>query len=139
MSPSINNTLAPISARALPRLLTTVVLHCMGCELVTTSTWGRSPLRAERMDANVLRNDSDRHEDACSRTALSTRSFPLGELKNPNADRLRAPSSGIAPSAGNTRYVPPSPGACRATGFGSRITPHPISHTNPPTVPTAHY
>ena len=41
------------------------------------------------MDASVLRNDSDRHEDACSSTALSTRCFPLGERKNPNADRVR--------------------------------------------------
>src|SRR5260370_1591305 len=102
MSPSINNSLPPISARAIPRLHTTVVLPSMGRELVTTSTWGRSPLRAERMDASALRNDSDRREDACSKAALSPRHFPLGDLKHPNAYLVPPPPTVIPPRFSHT-------------------------------------
>ena len=114
-SPSINSTLRPISASAIPRLLTTVVLPSVGQELVITKTCGWSSLwLADRMEASVARNDSDRAETGCSKEARSTCSFPLAGLAKRNAANLRLSALGMAPSSGSVRYAPASPGASAA-------------------------
>src|SRR5262245_60364279 len=104
MFPSITNTRLPVSAKAIPRLQTAVVLPSPRCELVTTKLRGWPPLRAAaRIDTAVARNDSERREDGCSSTALSTRGFPCLGLKKAGADDRQGPSPGIAPSSGNDR------------------------------------
>ena len=112
-SASINRTFLPISAMAIPRLLTTVDLPSAGPALVTARTLRRpAPSPENRIESSTERNASEIREGLRCHMISST--CCVGPALSRASCRAARPGPpvGMTPSSGRFRYKGVSPG-CR--------------------------